>query len=225
MMKQYTLEEVLEEVCRRDFAEFDNPPKHRFSIRHRRNMKRIFSQKREKLATAKIKLTPKSAVIVVLLIFLALLTGAIIVLRLPGFSGTVYPDNTQMFTLDNSAPTTIEQIYYLEALPDNYILAEEYGDIGDDYIQRVYINRQSGDSLIFMQYTKKRYHKHYENERHIFTAITVNECNGFIWISSKTNSSLKSIVWDFGDYILEISGKFAENDLINLAKSAKILQN
>ena len=134
MMKLYTLEEVLGEVCRRDFAEFDNPPKHRFSLRHRRNMKRVLSSKREKFSPAKTSSTPKIVPIILLVFFLALLTGAIIILSLPGFSGTVYTDNTQMFALDNSAPTTIEQIYYLSALPDNCIFTESYGEVGDDCI-------------------------------------------------------------------------------------------
>ncbi len=36
------LKEILEEVHRREFAEFDNPPEHKFSLRHRLAMKRIF---------------------------------------------------------------------------------------------------------------------------------------------------------------------------------------
>lgn len=74
MMKLHALEEVLEEVCRHDFAEFDNPPKHHFSLRHRRNMKSILSPKREKFAPSKIKSTTKTAVIVLLIVFLALIT-------------------------------------------------------------------------------------------------------------------------------------------------------
>lgn len=221
-MKHYTLEDVLEEVCRRDFAEFENPPEHHFSLRHRRNMKRILSPKREKYSPAKIKLTPKTAVVILWVIFLALLTGAMIILKFPRFSGTVYPDNTQIFAFDDTAPKTIEQVYFLETLPDNYIYTEGYGGIGDNFIQFMYTNLENGDSLIFMQYTKTSYQPHYENERYMIEPIIVNGLDGFIWKSSAQDSSLKAVVWDNGEYILSISGNFTENELLNLAKSAKV---
>lgn len=33
------------------------------------------------------------------------------------------------------------------------------------------------------------------------------------------------VIWDNGDYILELSGNLAKNDLLNLAYSAKVLEN
>lgn len=75
-MNEYSLMEILEEVHRKEFAVYDTPPKHRFSLRHRRNMKSIFSPKSERFAPAKNKLTPKTAMIIILLVFLALITGA-----------------------------------------------------------------------------------------------------------------------------------------------------
>ena len=92
-MKQHTLEEVLEEVYRLDYAEFDKPPKHLFSRRHRQNIKAILFPEQEQLVRSKGRPRPQRAVIIVMLIFLAIITGAISILRLLGFIGTIYHDN------------------------------------------------------------------------------------------------------------------------------------
>ena len=223
-MNEYSLIEILEEVHSKEFAIYDNPPKHRFSIRHRRNMKNILSPKSEKSTPAKYKLTPKTAVIIVLLLFLALLTGAVIILRFSGFTGKVYPDNTQMFAYNNTAPTTIEQIYYLEGLPDDYILTESYGEIGDDFVRHVYSEQNSDNSLIFEQYAKKRYNVHYDNEINEIVPANINGFNGFIWKhKNQPENHYIEIVWDNGDYILSLWCSLNENDAVNLAKSAKVL--
>ncbi|MDE7230172.1 MAG: hypothetical protein K2N56_06790 [Oscillospiraceae bacterium] len=41
-MSETTLKEIMLEVHRREFAEFDNAPEHKFSLRHRINMKLLF---------------------------------------------------------------------------------------------------------------------------------------------------------------------------------------
>ena len=152
MKKQYTIEEVLEEVYRLDYAEFDNPPIHFFSRRHKQNIKSILFPKREQPVSPKVKLRPQNVVIILVLVFLAILTGAVIILRLPGFTGTVYPDNTQMFAYDPSAPTIIEDVYYIANLPNNYVLTEKYGNIGDELTVCSYTDQNTGDSLVFEQY-------------------------------------------------------------------------
>ncbi len=42
IMSETTLKEIMLEVHRREFAEFDNAPEHKFSLRHRINMKLLF---------------------------------------------------------------------------------------------------------------------------------------------------------------------------------------
>ena len=225
MKTQYTLEDVLEEVCRRDFAEYVNPPKHHFSRRHRQNMKKILAPKREFIASTKAKLSPKKVAIIALLVFLAILTGAIIILRLPGFTGTVYPDHTQMFANDPTAPTIIEDVYYIADLPNNYVLTEKYGNIGDKFIRYSYTDPSTGDSLVFEQYAKSRFHSHFNNENAEIIHMKVNDYDGFIWRSINPEDQYKEIVWDNGEYIILIWCNLNENLICDLAKSTKVLQN
>lgn len=42
IMSETTLKEIMLEIHRREFAEFDNVPEHKFSLRHRINMKLLF---------------------------------------------------------------------------------------------------------------------------------------------------------------------------------------
>lgn len=225
MKKQYTIEEVLEEVYRLDYAEFDNPPKHFFSRRHKQNIKSILFPRREQPVSPKVKLRPQKMVIILVLVFLAILTGAVIILRLPSFTGTVYPDNTQMFAYDPTAPTIIEDVYYIADLPNNYVLTEKYGEIGDDFIRSSYTDTSTGDSLVFEQFTKIHFDKKYDNEHAEIIYMKVNGYDGFVWKSTNSEHGYKEIAWDNGDYIFTIWCNLNENSILDLAKSAKILKN
>lgn len=44
MANEYSLGMVIDEVCKLDFEEFDASPKHRFSLRNRIRINRLFSQ-------------------------------------------------------------------------------------------------------------------------------------------------------------------------------------
>lgn len=71
-MYEYTLKEVFEELHKREFAEFDKPPRHIFSFRHRRAMKKILSASQPRSLRC---LPPtKRIALIVLLIFMAILT-------------------------------------------------------------------------------------------------------------------------------------------------------
>ena len=225
MMKQHTLEEVLEEVCRLDYAEFDTPPKHLFSRRHRKNIKAILFPEREQLVRSKGKPRPQKAVIIIMLVFLAIITGAVIILRLPGFTGKVYPDHTQMFVNDDTAPTTIEEVYYIADLPDNFVLIDMQRGLGDDYIKLSYIDQVTGDDLIFEQLCKISFDTNFDNEHAEIIQMNVNGYDGFIWKAKNSEHDYKEIVWDNGDYILSILCRLDENSILDLAKSTKVLQN
>jgi len=230
-MYEYSLEEVFEEINRRDFAEFDNPSHHFFSFRHRREIRKIlrryakstyFKSQSEK---RRIPLQ-RRLLIVAVIIFLAVITGAVIVFRVAGFSGTVYTDNTHMFALnDRNAPKVVEELYYLD-LPSSYNLTEEYGNIGDGSICRIYINNENGNTITFFQYTKCNYDVHFDNEHSEFFELKINGYNGFIWQPKNAEDKetrLRAMVWDNGNYIFEVSGKTNKDELVNLAKSTKLL--
>lgn len=74
-MYEYTLSEVFEELHRREFAEFDKPKGHIFSLSHRRAMKRILSPDQPGQSGLRYMPAPKRVAVILLLIFLAILTA------------------------------------------------------------------------------------------------------------------------------------------------------
>ena len=42
-MNEFSLKDILGEAYDIEFSQYDKPPKHRFSLKHRKNMKRIFA--------------------------------------------------------------------------------------------------------------------------------------------------------------------------------------
>ena len=74
-MYEYTLKEVFEELHKREFAEFDKPPRHIFSLRHRRAMKKILSVNQPERHGLRCLPPTKRTALIVLLIFMAILTA------------------------------------------------------------------------------------------------------------------------------------------------------
>ena len=74
-MYEYTLTEVFEELHKREFAEFDEPKRHIFSLRHHRAMKRILSANQPRQSGLRCLPAPKRVAVILLLIFLAILTA------------------------------------------------------------------------------------------------------------------------------------------------------
>lgn len=229
-MNEYTLSEIFDEVYEQEFSEFDAPPKHRFSFRHRRKMQKILSPESEQISSenhiVKRKISLKrNVLVVVILIFLAMIAGAVSVFRIAGFSGTVNNGIIHLFTTsDDSAPSVIEKRYDLKELPEDYKFFERTGDEGEEWLQRVYINRQNNTRITFNQKTKAMFAAHYPNtENRIFEEVDINGNKGYLWRDShdRYGYTMKTLVWDNGEYIFELHGEVPEKMLINLAKSAK----
>lgn len=74
-MYEYTLTEVFEELHQREFAEFDKPKRHIFSLRHRRAMNKILSPNQPRGNGLRCLPPSKRIAVIILLIFLAILTA------------------------------------------------------------------------------------------------------------------------------------------------------
>lgn len=229
-MNDYTLSEIFDEVYEQEFSEFDNPPKHRFSFRHRRKMQKILSPENKQIFSenriVKRKISLKrNTLVVVLLIFLALIAGAVSVFRIAGFSGTINDGIIHLFTSGaESAPTVIEKRYDLKALPEDFEFLERAGDEGEEWLHRVYINRSINTRITFNQKTKAMFAAHYPDVKtRQFEEVDINGNKGYLWRDSHDiyGHTMKTLVWDNGEYIFELHGEISKNMLINLARSAK----
>lgn len=170
------------------------------------------------------RLSAKHIILFAAIIFLMLLTGFVIIYFSKNFYGTVYNDNTHLFAVDKeNCPTTIEYEYYIPELPEGFELVKHASSSFDVYT--LYENKSSGQGLTLTQCTKIEFKPHYNTEHHDFEEITINGHSGLCidFSSDEYNNSI--LIWDNGNYILELSGDFNKNSLCDLAKSAKILKN
>lgn len=228
---------ILAEICAEEIAELNKFQPFKPSLRHRLAMKRIFAlyEKKTHVTTSNppLALTPQSKhlhlskrliILFAVIICAAMLTGFMVVFFSKNFHGTVYNDNTQLFAINTEhGPATIECKYYLSDLPDGFKMVEHDSTSFEVYTQ--YNNELSGQIITLSQYTKKKFVPHYNTENHDFEEIEINGHNGLCidFSDYKHNSSI--VVWDNDDYILELDGNLPKNELVNLAKSAKVLKS
>lgn len=214
----YNLKEIMYEVYQQDFAEFDNPTVHFFSRRHRKAMKEILYPCELSSYPVNRKVSPKKrviiAIMVILLSALAITAGASIV---NGFLRKEHSDNTELFTpAAVNCPLTIEKVYYLPNIPEGYISHETVSD--DWRVYTSYINSKTERCLVLSQSVKGEYKSSVDNERHSLEEVDINGHYG-LYLG---NHDVGVIIWDNDDYILEVTGDFNKDELIILAKSAKV---
>lgn len=236
-MNESDFKGILAEICAEEIAELNKFPPFKPSLRHRLAMKRIFAlfEKNTRksasvpasnltLSSTHLRVGRRLLILFAVIVCAALLTGFIAVYVSKNFHGTVYNDNTQLFAVNTeNCPTTIEYEYYLPNLPNGFEMVEHDSLSYEVYI--LYENTSSGQVITLSQYTKEKFTPHYNTEHNNFEEIVINNHHG-IFIDFSDNEHFGSIVvWDNGDYILEMIGDLSKNHLVNLAESAKVLEN
>lgn len=236
-MNESVFKEILGDALKCRLAEFDNAPEHKFSLKHKLAMKHIFAKfarnvrklkKEDKPKnTSKVKCKPmlsiRQRVIVaaLIVILMSLLVGWVVVFVSEKFHGTVYHDNTQLFVVDvENCPTTIEYKYAFAAVPDGFEMIETDSSPIDVYMR--YKNKQTGQEITLSQLVKIEYKPHFNTENHQIEEMTVNNKAGLYVDFSIGEDSRTLLVWDNGDYILEITADLDKTKTINLAKFNKI---
>ena len=221
-MNDYTLTEVFNIVYSKEFSEFDNPPGHFFSRRHRKAMKEILYPQTTSTFAVSRKIPLKKrviiAVLVILLSALGITAGAAIS---RGFTRKEHRDNTELFAVNaENAPKTIEYVYYLLEIPGGYEFSENVSDPWHE--ATTYTNSVTRRNLVIHQIVKEGYKTHYDNEHSVLENICFDGHTG-LYLHSKENEEVWGvIIWDNDDYVLEITGDFDKKTLIDLAKALKI---
>lgn len=229
--------EVLAEVCDEEIAELNKFPPFKPSLRHRYAMMLIFSSfakrsrrmtdERRRASAAKrrpSRLSTKLIILIAVIVCAALLTGAILIYISNSFRGTVNEDNTRLFPINTeNCPTTIEYEYYLPVLPDGFEMVNH--DVSSVYIFTEYKNAQTGQIIALAQRTKEKYSRRLNTEDNNFEEIEVNGHKGIYIYFSDVEHIRSIVIWDNDDYIFELEGDLPKNELLDLAKSTKVIEN
>ena len=130
------------------------------------------------------------------------------------FIVSVYEKFSIIFTEDKKAPETIEEIYNITYDLNDYTI--DYQEYNEIFRNTVYVK---DDYVIdFSQYTKSAYDLLINRENAETTAIDING-NEAVYFYDNHNYS--HIIWDNGNYIIDISSNIDKSTLISIAKSVK----
>mgnify|MGYP002674408879 CR=1 FL=1 len=233
-MSESILKSILEESAILEWAKYDNVPEHTFSKKHNRKMSHIFRlyekntrQYRSYAPTShfRFRLTRKTAVILALIIFVAVTGCAAAYFWSKNFRGEVHCDNTALFVINTeNCPEFIEEKYYLPEVPEGFEMSDAWSNPFEIYT--CYWNESTKQEIVFSQTTKPNSDPiHINTEKFTMEEIDLNGYPG-VYVDYSTNGNASSmIIWDNGDYILQLSADFDKETTSNLAKSAKVLKN
>ena len=236
-MSETLFKEILGEFVKCNYAEFNNAPEHKFSLKHRLAMKRIFSRyernvrkfrKNEKTDTPmtniykpRLNLKQRMIIVTVIVILMTLLVGWVVVFVSGNFSGTVYSDKTHFTIIDTEgSPQTIEYKYILTSIPKGFEMTKT--DLSPIHVHTFYVNRETNQTITLRQWVKSSFERNYNTENHLIEDIIIDGCSGLCVDLSNDKFNRSLVVWDNGDYIIEILGDFTKEDIMNLSKIDKI---
>ena len=185
-------------------------------------MKRIFALENARPQfSGKARLNRRTACVLAAVIFLAVVSITAVA-GVVSFIEKRNNDNTELFATDfGGCPDTLENLYYLSGIGDNYVLQESNINeiIAADYL---YLDSQTGKKIVFEQYVKSRYNHHFDNE-HNNDLEYINFDGQEAYYKGSDEYSV--FIWDNGDYIFAISGNLTKTEIAELAKTLKIKNN
>lgn len=235
-MSEDILRGLLMEMTESDFAEFNDPPEWKSSLKHRIAMKHIFARYERNvriLRESKSGIVPavnrykprhglkKRLVIAILIVVLmTLLVGWINVFFSEKFQGRVYRESTLIKAVDTeNCPQTIEHPYTLDYVPVGFELIDFTGDSYMWYTY--YMEPETKRSLTIRQNVKSTYTTHFNTERHRLEEVEIKNTTGLFMDASVDNITYSGITWDNGDYIIDIMGHFTKDELLHLVEINK----
>ncbi len=232
MNNSYTIGDLVSLYFENEFSAIEDSPLPVFSSKHNKVMKkafRLFEKNKNKVITGytmpntvrnHIGLRKRILITIILIICLALATGAVIAFVSDNFRGTVYNDNTYMFAFDTSGcPTSIEKLYVLSVVPEGYELYE----LSSSSINQFVIYRNNfNQELCFEQTVKTRFNLHINTEGYTIQEKLINGCDAICVEYQRESGTSSLVIWNSDEYILKLYGNFAKQELIDLANSNEI---
>lgn len=237
-MNDSILKSVLEKSLMHELAEYENEnvPEHKFSLKHRLAMKRIFAryernvqrlQKKQPIHSfteseykPHLSLKQRLLLVTIVIILMTFLVGWVVVFVSEKFHGTVYHDNTLLTAVDiDNCPQTIDYKYSLISVPEGFELIDTNSSPIDVYT--LYMNKQTKQTITLFQTVKADFSSHYNTEGYEIKEVKANgKIILFIDFGDKIfNRTL--VVWDNGDYIIEILADLDKDQTLDLCDIAK----
>lgn len=220
------ISEALKHDLDNDIDMYSSIPDHHFSFRFERKMRKLLSES----ANPPVFKTPhfslrKSLKLALIVAITALVTGA-------AFASYKLWDNYRIrdmrtysfldITNIDDAPPTIQKRYVINVSTDGY---SENVLLNDEYNYWVEYTQENGAAFAFQQTVKSSYQNVLLNTEDPQEKPSEILINGYHGIYFETHDGEKCIIWDHGDYILEVSGYgIGKSELIEIAESVQKIE-
>ena len=134
---------------------------------------------------------------------MTLLVGWVVVFTSKDFHGIVYADNTHLsaVNIENSS-TRIEYTYSLNYIPDGFELVETVTSPTSVYM--LYENNLTKQTITLSQWVKSHYRPHINTEHYDIEETDINGYSGLCIDFSNDEWQHSVIIWDNGDYVIEM---------------------
>lgn len=231
MSKSYSIGDLMAMYYENEFSAIEEIALPKFSAKHNRKMNRAFNafvqnrslkynQATSTSAKRPFNIRKRILIAAIIIICLAVSTGCVIAFTSNSFRGTVYNDNTYLFAFDiGDSPTVIEEEYTLSVVPEGYKLYKTSSSSINKFT--VYRNNDN-EELIFQQTVKSKYNSHINTEGYLIEEIEINNCDAICVEYERKTGISSAVIWNSDEYILELHGNFAKEELIDLAKCNEI---
>lgn len=232
-MTTSTLKAAFEKVCLKEYRVPKTYLPHFFSLSHRRRMREIIdSCDNSGRTTAAFSFRMVKIAVLVVILSAATILGGGAAIRREGFIvERTDVANIYMAADAADAPEYLEDYYTITYIPEGFAFSSEDSDIDETINDRKYysdyVNEEAQRKLnfVFSQETKINCRYYIDNERSIHHKVTVNGHPGVYVEFHDLSFETGILLWDNGDYILMVDGDLDKNELMNIAKSAKIEEN
>lgn len=235
-MGESVFTELLEEVYKQEFSQYNNVPVFKTSCKHKLTMNRIFriyeenSRRLHKTNITKTetlrpirRVSLKAILLVILVVFLAVIAGCAVAYFISqNFRGRITNESTNILPINTEdCPTTIEVKYDISLIPMGF---EKISDNSDPFSRTVeYFNSTTNQMIVFSQYTKSNFDSiNFSNEKNDLEEIDINECKGVFIEQNNKNDSSGIVMWDNGYYVFEIFADLPKDEIVFLANATKI---
>ncbi|MGN0684313.1 MAG: DUF4367 domain-containing protein [Oscillospiraceae bacterium] len=141
------------------------------------------------------------------------------------FRGDVHKEFTRIFPIETAnCPPTIEEKYYLPELPEGFEVLETVSTA--NFVGIIYNNLSTGETITLRQFVKTDFSPiYYNTEKCDFQEIDINGHSALLMDYSSIGEKYSGVLWDNGDYAIELFGNLPKNEIIDLAKTAKVCEN
>ena len=214
---------AMEEVLDEEFAEYINTlpiyADHQFSERHNRKMNKLIRIQRKPYFSLISTAGRRAACIIVAFVVLSASALSVKAIREAFFDfiTSIFSDHNVVTTesgTDSEYPGTIEEEYYISALPEEFVVT----DTIDTENIKYHSYFRNSDYVIFTQFTKSEYEQNYDNEYTEYKEL-IDDDEKYLVIENEYDTTY---IWDNGKYIFTIQSNLDKKDIIDLCKSTKV---